>query len=402
MDSGEVTLLVEDYVALKRSNMKSGGVAVQSQTLCPRCHTPMETQSLSDTSFFSCESCHGWWLPVGCLTNLSQTFKGAAVAIPFDEGRLYSRAQSIQATRQDSFSKFSSQPRLYPAIDQLWFWALFFSLSLAIGTFILIVGIRKSTGHLHWITNLNGLFLYLALGIVGGFGLLLQSWRVQHQKRMIEGYPTSTVRSLALGPVEVSGRAQPTGELLSSPFGALPCVFFTYVVEEQVQSDKNIKWKTIAKGISEYPFLVNDGTGRVLIIPDGAEFVFPEERTYRQNWLGALPPATVAGLGHLGISTNSWLGDRTLRCRETCILPEEEVYVLGTAHERMEAGHAVDNASRLFIGRSRDHHFIISDRSETELLSRLRWQIWGLFLGGCFLVAACLTVIFRYYLGTGS
>jgi hypothetical protein len=225
---------------------------------------------------------------------------------------------------------------------------------------------------------------------------------VHQRKRLIENIPTSTIRSLAMGLVEISGQAQPAESLLSSPFSELPCVFYSYAVEERVGSGKNARWETIAKGTSEQPFVVRDTTGQVLVVPLGAELILPDERTYRNDWFGALPPSAIDGLTRLGISTERWIGNKTLRCRESFILPEEQVYVLGTAHEHQGARECVENPSRMYIGSSRDHEFIISDRSENELLSRLRWQILAFGVGGLALASTCLIVIFKYYLTTVS
>jgi hypothetical protein len=225
---------------------------------------------------------------------------------------------------------------------------------------------------------------------------------VHQRKRLIESIPTSTIRSLALGLVEISGQAQPEEHLLSAPFSGLPCVFFSYAVEEHIGSGKHARWETIANGTSEQPFFVSDTTGQVFVMPLGAELILPDERTYRNDWLGELPPATIAGLNRLGISTERWIGSKTLRCRETFLQPEEQVYVLGTAHEHLGATELVENSARLYIGSSRDHEFIISDRSEKDLLSRLRWQVLAYGAGGLALAATCLITIFKYYLTTVS
>ena len=137
-------------------------------------------------------------------------------------------------------------------------------------------------------------------------------------------------------------------------------------------------------------------------MPLGAELILPDEQTYQSNWLGELPPATIAGLNRLGISAESWVGSKTLRCRESFILPEERVYVLGTAHEHLGAREQVENAARIYIGSSRDHEFIISNRSEKDLLSRLRWQVLAFVVGGLTLAASCVIIIFKYYLTTVS
>jgi len=395
LDAGEVNLFVEDYTSLKRAVGSTGGLAVRSHTLCPQCHGHMEPESVSDTSFFSCDSCHGWWLPQGSLTRLSETFRGAAVPIELNEAELYARASTRQLAIKKRFDNQVSPHKSRTAPQSIWFWSLFFGLALVIGGLILIAGIEKTIGTGQWHRPPNQVLLYLALGGVAGVGLFIYGWIVYQRKRLIESIPTSPIRSLALGIVEISGRAQPENTLLASPFGGLPCVYYSYVVEEQFGSDQNRRWETIAKGTSEQPFFVRDETGRVLVVPFGAKLILPDERTHRENGLTELPSTTVAGLNKLGISIDRWSESKTLRCRETFILPEERIYVLGTAHEHHGATELVENSSRLYIGSSQDHEFIISDRSEKELLSRLGWQAFAYFAGGLTLIAICIIVSLR-------
>jgi Zn-finger nucleic acid-binding protein len=402
LDVGEVNFFVEDYTSLKRAIGDTGSVAVKTETLCPRCGNHMESETVARTSFLSCDSCHGWWLPHGSLTHLNEIYRGAAVPIQIHEGELYTRAA---ARHRELNETFLDQPRFNKTGSNpqgMWFWVLFFGFAFVLFGLILVAGIGKAMRTAQWSQPPDQTLLYLALGTIGGFGLLFYGWMVHQRKRLIESIPTSTIRSLALGLVEISGRAQPEESLLSAPFSGLPCVFYSYAVEERVASGKNARWETIAKGTSEQPFFASDTTGRVLVVPLGAELILPDERTYRNSWLGELPPTTIAGLNRLGISTERWMGSKTLRCRESFIMPEERVYVLGTALEHHGASEHVENPSRMYIGSSRDHEFIISDRSEKELLSRLRWQMLAFFVGGLTLAATCLIIIFKYYLITLS
>jgi hypothetical protein len=179
-------------------------------------------------------------------------------------------------------------------------------------------------------------------------------------------------------------------------------VFYSYAVDERVGSGKRARWEPIAKGTSEQPFFVSDTTGRVLVVPFGAELILQEERIVRNDWFGALPSTTVAGLQRLGITTERWLGSKTLRCRESFIPQDEQVYVLGTAHEQREAKDLVENSARLYIGSSQDHAFIISDRTEKDLLSQMRWQVLTHGAVGIALAAFCLIGFAKYYLTTLS
>jgi hypothetical protein len=57
----------------------------------------------------------------------------------------------------------------------------------------------------------------------------------------------------------------------------------------------------------------------------------------------------------------------------------------------------MDNSARLYIGSSRGHEFIISDRSEKELLYGLQWQVWASIGGGPVLAILCLLLMFKLY-----
>jgi Zn-finger nucleic acid-binding protein len=400
LDVGEVNFFVEDYASLKRAMGDAGGVAVKTQTVCPQCGNHMESETVADTSFSSCDTCRGWWLPQGSLTHLNKTYRGAAVPIQIHEAELYTRAAERHRALNDTSR---DRPRVNKTQSNplgLWFWALFFGLAIIIGAIVLVAGVDKTLTTTQWSRPLDHLFLYLVAGTLGGFWLFADGWGLRRRKRLIESIPTSTIRSLALGLVEISGQAQPEDRLLSSPFRGLSCVFYSYAVEERVGSGKRARWETIAKGTSEQPFFVRDTTGRVLVVPFGAELMLQEEHIVRNDWLGALPPETVAGLQRLGITTERWLGSKTLRCRESYITQEEQVYVLGTAHEQRDARDLLENSTRLYIGSSQDQMFIISDRTEKDLLSHIRWQVLAHGAVGVALAAFCLTAFFTYYLTT--
>ncbi|MGQ0556709.1 MAG: GIDE domain-containing protein [Nitrospiraceae bacterium] len=398
LDAGEVNCFVEDYLSLKQAVGSNGGVAVRTQTKCPRCIIQIESEAIAGTTIARCNVCQGWWLSCGCLTHLNETYKGAPVTIQIDEQELYARAVARTKVLQPTAYDQPTRGRATPG--NVWFWGLFLGVALAIAGLIFIAGIQKSIQTTRWQQPPDAMLCYLIGGAVGGLGLFWYGWTVQQRKRLIESIPTSPIRSLALGLVEISGQAEAEGELLTSLFNELPCVFYFYAVEERVRSGKNTRWKTIASGTSERPFFVRDATGRVLVVPAGARLILPDERISKANWRGELPPLALAGLRRLGIAIHGWMGSKTLRCREALIRQDQSVYVLGTALAPQEMSHHIANESRLSIGNSRDHAFIISDRSEKDLLSRLTWQMWGGFLGGLVLVAVCAALFLNRYVRT--
>jgi hypothetical protein len=271
------------------------------------------------------------------------------------------------------------------------------SVALLFSALIVVAGLRKIGAPSLGAMPPDSTWVWLLVGTIAGMGLSTYGFVVNNRIRFIESIPTSPVRSLAVGLVEVTGRAQPEHAPLCAPFSGMPCVLYAYAVEERCQSGKEARWETIATGASQEPFYVQDETGRVLVVPFDAQLILPDNGTTRSNWFGALPEETIVGLSKLGIAIDGWFGGKTIRCSETIILPDEHVYVMGTAQENQGASARAENSARLYIGSGRDHEFIISNRSEKALLSRLRWQVWASIGGGPALALLCLLLLFKLY-----
>jgi Zn-finger nucleic acid-binding protein len=398
LDVGEINLFVENVKALRQGLQAAATRAVAGQsTTCPKCGGLLDTESVLATALFECRTCHGWWLPKGSLSSLNATARGNGAPIHFDEVEFYRRAQKRSLQSQAREAGGVGRRRHGPSTQQVWFWTLFLCVGLLIAGLIVAAGLRKTVAPEFWGMSLDGRWVFLAIGTLAGMGLSAYGFVLNSRKRVIENIPTSAVRSLAVGLVEVSGHAQPERAPLRAPFSGLPCVVYSYAVEERRRSGKETRWKTIAEGTSEEPFYVKDETGRVLVVPFDAQLVLQDKRTTRSNWMGTLPEETILGLLKLGIAVDGWLGEKTIRCSETFILPDERVYVMGAAQEHRGLGDSTEDSAQLYIGSSRDNDFIISDRSEKELLSRLQWQLWASMGGGSALTVLCLLLMFMLY-----
>ena len=69
------------------------------------------------------------------------------------------------------------------------------------------------------------LFSYSAIGFFAGLFLFWKGFSWLKQKRLIENIPTSKIRSIAMGLVEIYGEVVPTQEkILKSPFTNKDCV----------------------------------------------------------------------------------------------------------------------------------------------------------------------------------
>lgn len=176
-------------------------------------------------------------------------------------------------------------------------------------------------------------FWEAATGIVlAGAGAVLFPYGLMnlHYKRMVENTPTSKIRSMAMGMVEITGRARQYYDLKTT-YSGTRCIYFRC----RYYRKKRIGWSgrrsLYASGRGEgetwalesetasgrLPFYLEDDTGRVLVRPEGALFHISR---YTQQFSGAFGVAATFGAGHSGT-----------RVYEDLIADGAGVYVLGKA-----------------------------------------------------------------------
>ena len=114
-----------------------------------------------------------------------------------------------------------------------------------------------------------GLLLSL-VGIVSGF------W-VYREYRLLKNTPPSSVRSLAKGFVHVHGKSAVENPL-TSPLTQTPCCYYRTNIQHWVAGGSRSpgRWKEFFHEQDEKEFYLDDGTGKVLVNPKGAEYLLPE------------------------------------------------------------------------------------------------------------------------------
>jgi len=105
-----------------------------------------------------------------------------------------------------------------------------------------------------------------------------------YRSRLIADMPTSKLRSAAQGYIELQGWAQMMpGEPIYAPVSGIPCVWYSYKVEQTNNSlGGGHGWTTLESGFSDAIFYLVDSTGQCVVDPDGAE-VTP---TVKVRWRG--------------------------------------------------------------------------------------------------------------------
>jgi len=162
------------------------------------------------------------------------------------------------------------------------------------------------------------------------------------------------------GRIEVTGKAQ--GESISSPMGEKPCVVWQVEVLKIHQSKNRTTWKRIFGYTSPNSFVVDDSTGKIVIMPEDAEIILPEgdliEETGEILW---------GKLEKLGFQDRAVLRESdTIQVYERRVNDGEEIYVTGYLQRR--------NTDISLMGKPSDT-LAIRTQSEASTLGRLYGQV---------------------------
>jgi hypothetical protein len=107
-------------------------------------------------------------------------------------------------------------------------------------------------------------------GALPGVAALVLCWGAfacLRLKRFVENTPTSRIRSLAMGLVEVRGRAVRRFALVA-PMTQGACVWYRL---RKYRRDSNNRWQLSSESNSSHvPFVLDDGSGQVVVDPAGA------------------------------------------------------------------------------------------------------------------------------------
>lgn len=156
--------------------------------------------------------------------------------------------------------------------------------------------------------------------------------RVVRYQRTISNIPTSTIRGMAMGLVEIKGRARKAPPL-TSPISGRPCVYFEYEIEERQRKGKRETWVAILSGSSRsVPFVLDDGTGTALVDPSKAEIDGLSNVTAEYGGLlhDDIPESLQQFLeSHGRRVTGPFGGSRHLRFGDSVIDPGTALYVIG-------------------------------------------------------------------------
>ncbi|WP_248516757.1 E3 ubiquitin ligase family protein [Salinarchaeum laminariae] len=283
------------------------------------------------------------------------------------------------------------------------------------------------------------LFVFLLIGFFGGLYLVYDGFGTWQLSRLVQDTPTSRVRSMSVGRVELEGIARTHEDSVTPPLADEECVYVDWEAEKRERrvdddGDVHYEWVTTARGTRALAFELDDDTGSVLVRGDrdDPEFDLNEEGNRRTQTYGSGEPAPedvrrfVSAKGDPSATgardrsadeaeTDGLLDDITgfaadlatdslddtsnrRRYSETVLPLGRHVYVFGSADSREDARMETSEADLLEIRRDPGtDEFLISDSTEGRLQES--YGRWGPIeaIVGLAISAASLFVLLNTY-----
>lgn len=234
------------------------------------------------------------------------------------------------------------------------------------------------------------LVVLAALGFVVGLYFIYEGAQKYRKYALVRNTATERVRSIAVGRTELEGVARSAWETVDRPFSPGECLYAQWEIEEYRSTGRSDAWQRIGAGSYGVPFYLEDDTGRVLVAdPSDATATLSDEHTRQRTVDGGRTPnaRTQHFCRQQGIAPES---SNERRYSQGVLPPETRTYVLGQATE-LEEARGRDNEDRIQIERDESSdRFIISDRSEDQLVSHYRTRSLLKVFGGLALSGACL------------
>ena len=233
-------------------------------------------------------------------------------------------------------------------------------------------------------SNDNGFGFGVLLLIVGLY-LFYNSLKNLKKKRLFENLPTSKMRSVAMGLVELKGKIEAAESMIKDPFDDKDCVYWSVTIEEYVKRGKSHKWVTRHEANDSVPFLFSDDTGSVLVDSRNADMKNVKRDSQYESapfFSEELPVKIKQYCVQYGVKYTGWLGGkRKMRCRTTYLEPNDKLYIIGSARPITEKESAYSKGAKATIDYKKGGHFLISEKSEKELIHAYGGQSWLVPLG---------------------
>ncbi|WP_305044672.1 GIDE domain-containing protein [Geoalkalibacter sp.] len=272
----------------------------------------------------------GWLMSDSVLQRAAlEETRAPGLVIPpgLEELRREIAAQDAPATEPPASGGVLPPPPRARAPRGRWGWRRIFGTGAAAGTGLALL--FGGEGRLVHLIVHEGMRTGLLPAAVSA-GLFTAAFYCLRIKRLIENTPTSRIRSLAMGMVELNGHARRKYALVS-PATQTACVWYRL---RRYRRNEKSAWQLISESDSgAVPFLLDDGTGTITVDPQGARI----KPTVQQEGFPGQEGLLVRSLGS-DETHEKWV--------EELIHEGAFLYVLGSARPHRTPGPSLTERTR--------------------------------------------------------
>jgi len=130
-------------------------------------------------------------------------------------------------------------------------------------------------------------------GLGGGLWLLVRGFGAHEDATRLADTATSTISSIAVGEVRISGVVEPAELVLRSPLQSETCVYYRARVREGDRGER----RTVMDEVRAVGFRVRDASGEIRVFPRGAAFDVPLRFDDADDGTGMSPPGLAPRYG---------------------------------------------------------------------------------------------------------
>lgn len=143
-------------------------------------------------------------------------------------------------------------------------------------------------------------------------------------------------------------------------------------------------------------FYLQDETGQVLVDPAKAEIDIQKKGEYNSG-MGQEPSQIIQNfLATQNLKHETFFGfNKKMKYIEYFLAPNEKIYIMGTAKDNPFVNETTGqkNESDIMIQKG-NNYYLISGKSEKEILNSLRWQVPLFFIISVILIVIGLIIVF--------
>jgi len=236
-------------------------------------------------------------------------------------------------------------------------------------------------------------YLAAALFVVIGVKFVISGIKTYAESKTLKRAPIAPLNRLSAGLAHVRGKA--TGDdRLTSPLTKAPCYYYQILVTKHISRVKGGSgWTVVGNETEQRQFYLDDGTAKVLVNPQSADYELAE--TFRLRMGRASSRYVHPALGVAGPSDQDlqalveprW-GKGKYRFSEFCLPADRECNVLGYYAENPDPK---DSGNRTLIMSGQEGQpFLISTKSQEQEEKSLRQKAVGSIATGVCCVAVAL------------